>query len=614
MPDVAKGLADLYPGAVEETLFRLTDLARAGYAARPAALKLRDLDALVNPDWHQQPNQLGYAAYADRFAGTLQGVRERVPYLANLGVTYLHLMPLLRPRPGESDGGYAVMDYRSVREDLGTMDDLAQLADTVHGAGMALTLDLVLNHVAREHEWAVKARSGDPKYREYFHLFADRGLPDEYERSLPEVFPDFAPGNFTWDDEAKAHVWTTFNAWQWDVNWHNPDVFVEYADIVLNLANHGVDCLRLDALAFMWKRLGTACQNQPEVHAITQALRSIAKIVAPALIFKAEAIVGPDDLLPYLGLGKHTSKVSELAYHNSLMVQIWSALASGDGTLMERALGRFGAKSPTAAWGTYVRCHDDIGWAIDDGDAAAIGSNGYLHRAFLSEYYSGDAPGSPAQGLVFQENPATGDRRISGAGASLCGVEAALAAGDADALNLAMRRFILAYAMAFGFGGIPLVYMGDELALTNDYSFAGVPEHAADNRWVHRPRMPWDLADAAVAWFGDSHDLRVASASWMHRSIAHFGRVRASLPGMHAQFETRVETTSNPALVLFIRDTHEQRIVQVYNVSARRQSVSPAEVPVPDSARDALSDSHKWNFVGFGEFTLEPYAHAWFVV
>ena len=334
-------------------------------------------------------------------------------------------MPLLKPRPGQSDGGYAVMDYRAVREDLGTIDDLRDLATTLRSRGISLTLDLVLNHVAAEHQWAVNARAGDRFYRDYFYLFADRELPDAYERSLPEVFPDFAPGNFTYDEESASWVWTTFNSWQWDLNWRNPEVFYEFADLILWLANLGVECLRLDAIAFIFKRMGTNCQNQPEVHAITQALRAVARIGAPALIFKAEAIVGPADLAPYLGVGKHAGKVSDLAYQNSLMVQIWSALAAKDTRLFCAALNRFPAKPPTTVWGTYLRCHDDIGWAISDEDAASVGLNGYEHRRFLADYYAGLYPMSDARGLVFQENLATGDRRISGTAASLIGVESA---------------------------------------------------------------------------------------------------------------------------------------------------------------------------------------------
>ncbi len=311
--------------------------------------------------------------------GDLKGVAKHLDHLEELGVTYLHLMPLLEPREGDNDGGYAVQDYRAVRPDLGTTDDLRDLATTLRGQGVSLVVDLVLNHVAREHDWAVRARAGGPEsstYRDYFHVFPDRDLPDQYERTLPEVFPDFAPGSFTFDDDLDGWVWTTFNEWQWDLNWANPAVLAEFAEIILWLANLGVEVFRLDAIAFLWKRMGTSCQNQPEVHALTQALHALTRMAAPAVAFKAEAIVGPRDLVQYLGTGRHAGRVSDLAYHNSLMVQTWSMLATGNTILARHALGALPATPSTGTWITYTRCHDDIGWAIDDSDAHAAGVTG----------------------------------------------------------------------------------------------------------------------------------------------------------------------------------------------------------------------------------------------
>ncbi|MEY4397014.1 MAG: Amylosucrase, partial [Actinomycetota bacterium] len=309
--DLLEPLDEVY--GLTTILEPLLDSLVANHELRDPALHQRDRERVLEPDWFQQSSMMGYVCYTDLFAKDLKGLSTKIPYLEGLGVTYLHLMPVLKPRAGANDGGYAVADYRSLRDDLGTMAELRATAEKLHAAGISLTLDLVLNHVALEHEWAVKARSGDPEYRDYFYAFDDRTIPDQYERTLPEVFPDFAPGNFTWNDEMSAWVWTTFNSYQWDVNWSNPKVFCEYADIIANLANHGVDCLRLDAIAFIWKRMGTTCQNEDEVHAITQALRTFARILAPSLIFKAEAIVGPAQVGAYLGEGKRAGKVSDLA-------------------------------------------------------------------------------------------------------------------------------------------------------------------------------------------------------------------------------------------------------------------------------------------------------------
>ena len=601
-PDLLTGLTGAYPDHAPEMANQLVEIAAQNFQQRPADLRLLDLRRHADPQWYQHQQMLGYATYADLFAGDLKGVADRVDYLVELGVTYLHLMPLLKPRPAQNDGGYAIMDYRAVRSDLGSIDDLRELATVLRSHGISLTLDLVLNHVAAEHQWAKNARNGDPFYRQYFHMFADRELPDAYERTLPEVFPDFAPGNFSYDEESHSWVWTTFNTWQWDLNWHNPEVFYEFADLILWLANLGVECLRLDAIAFIFKRMGTNCQNQPEVHAITQALRTVARIAAPALIFKAEAIVGPADLAPYLGVGKHAGKVSDLAYQNSLMVQIWSALAAKDTRLFCAAMNRFPAKPPTTVWGTYLRCHDDIGWAIDDGDAASVGLNGYEHRRFLADYYAGLYPMSDARGLIFQENLLTGDRRISGTAASLAGIEAALISGDDIHLDLAIRRYVLAHCLVLGFGGLPLIYMGDELGLRNYYDFVEELDHADDNRWVHRPPMPWDLADRRHI------EGTVESRIW-HR-LRHVITVRSSLPSLDASVESEILDPVNPAVLVFLRRFSSQTMVGVYNMTTESQRLPRWVVPLGNWAWDALTDETP---LTDGPLTLDGYQVRWFV-
>ncbi|WP_075830532.1 alpha-amylase family protein [Deinococcus marmoris] len=613
-PELLDSLRAVYLERADGLMERLLEIMLHAYHTRPADLRRLDEARLLSPDWLQSPRMVGYVAYADRFAGTLRGVQEHVDYLDALGVTYLHLMPLLRPREGQNDGGYAVADYRSVRPDLGTMDDLSALARDLRGRGISLVLDLVLNHVAREHEWAQKARAGEDQYRDYFHLFADRGLPDAYETTLPEVFPDFAPGNFTWDPElGEGHageggtggwVWTTFNTYQWDLNWGNPDVLAEFVDIILNLANRGVEVFRLDAIAFMWKRLGTDSQNQPEVHHLTRALRAAARIVAPAVAFKAEAIVGPGDLIHYLGTGTHHGRVSDMAYHNSLMVQLWSSLASRDTRLMEEALRAFPPKPTNTTWGMYVRCHDDIGWAISDTDAARVGISGPGHRHFLSDFYSGEFPGSFARGLVFQFNPATGDRRISGSAASLAGLETALEGGNEALTRLAVQRLLLLHTVILGFGGVPLLYMGDELALTNDNHYADTPEHAADNRWVHRPRMDWALAQ-------EVQDHPDTPAGQVNAGLRWRIAVRKTLPYLHASIESRVVSSPDPRVLMLRRDHPLGVLLEVYNFSEERV-VLPAYVlrgHLGEDAHDALSRSAF--HLTRPTVTLDPYRALW---
>ena len=398
-------------------------------AERDPQLRRLDFEREITPDWFQRPRQVGYICYVDRFGGTLEGVRERLPYLQELGVSYLHLMPLLRSREGPNDGGYAVADYRQVEPALGTLGDLRALAADLHGAGMSLCVDLVLNHTAREHEWARRAIAGEEATATSILTFEDRTQPDAYERTLPRVFPDLEPGNFTWSEELGRWVWTTFNRYQWDLDYANPAVFVAMLENLLELANTGVDVLRLDAVPFMWKRLGTDCQNQPEVHELLAAFRAITRVVAPGVIFKAEAIVSPHDLVAYLG-------ECELAYHNSLMVLLWSALASRRASLMTQTLRAMPEIPPGRSWITYVRCHDDIGWAITEDNAAAVGEDAHEHRKFLVRFFSGDFWESFARGAVFQPE-LNGEGRTSGTAASLAGVAVALERGDEAALELA---------------------------------------------------------------------------------------------------------------------------------------------------------------------------------
>ena len=415
--DLFDMLERLYGRHPEYAAFRnrLEDAMRLAWAERPGDLKWLDMRRDLEPDWFQRPDMVGYVFYIDNFADDLNGVLGKLDYLESLGVTYVHFMPCLKPRPGDSDGGYSVMDYRAINPAFGTMQDFEKVATALRARGMSLCIDLVLNHTAREHAWAEAARRGDAGKRDYYLVFDDRTLPDHYEKTLHEVFPDTAPGNFSFDDTMQKWVWTSFNNHQWDLNWANPEVFLEIAGVMLYLANKGVDVLRLDAVAFMWKRMGTRCQSEPEVHMILQALRAVCRIACPAVIHLEEAIVGPQEMLPYLGRGLHDGKEGNLAYHNSLMVQFWSALAARDTTLMTHVLGtHFPTVLRNATYATYIRCHDDIGWAIDDADAAAVGINGFTHRAFLSDFYDGGFPGSFSRGALFGVNEETGDKRMSG--------------------------------------------------------------------------------------------------------------------------------------------------------------------------------------------------------
>ena len=537
------GVADVHKLATQLVL----DALHAA-AARPADLRRLDRRREIDPAWFQRSRMIGYVCYADRFAGSLPGVRQHLDYLVELGVTYLHLMPLLRPRDGESDGGYAVADYDQVDPRVGTMADLQALAGDLHERGIALCVDLVLNHTAREHEWARKALAGEPGYREMYLIYPDRTEPDAYERTLPEVFPDIAPGSFT-QVPGLGWVWTSFHEYQWDLNYANPAVFRAMLGTMLALANRGIDVLRLDAVPFLWKRMGTDCQNQPEAHLLLQAFRALTRLAAPGLVLKAEAIVSPEMLAQYLGGHDRFRPECDLAYDNQLMVMLWSSLATRDVRLAERALSHRRAAPAPTSWVTYVRCHDDIGWAVSDADAAAAGIDGFAHRRFLADFYAGRFPGSFGRGALFQDNPATGDARISGMAASLCGIEAALeppdGSADPGALTAAVRRLESMYAIAFSFGGVPLIYMGDELAMRSDPGWAADPAHAQDNRWMHRPLMDWDLA-------GRRHD-PASLEGRVFGAIRRLADARRSLLALRAGGSTEILPTENRSVLSYRR-------------------------------------------------------------
>jgi amylosucrase len=552
----------------EPLLGRLVRVALDAAADRPAALRERDRKREIDRYWYQRERMVGYVCYTDRFAGTLTDVAGKLDYLDELGVRYLHLMPLLRPRPGENDGGYAVMDYRSVDPRLGSMDDLSELAGALRERDMSLCVDLVLNHTAQEHPWARAWLAGEPAYRDFYLAFPDREVPDAYERTIVPVFPDRAPGSFTWNDELQQWVWTTFWSYQWDLNYANPAVFQAMLETILWLANRGVDIFRLDAVPFMWKRLGTTCLNQPEVHRMVQAMRALTRLAAPGVIFKAEAIVAPDDLVPYLGGHDRYRPECELAYHNQLMVMLWSSVATKDARLMAQALRRMKTIPVEASWVTYVRGHDDIGWAVSGPDAAAVGWDWWNHRNFLNAFFSGRYSGSYARGALFQENPETGDARISGSAASLCGIEAAQ---TPDELDRAIRRLVLLYAVVFAFGGIPLIYMGDELAMRNDHSYLEDPALADDNRWLHRPRMDW----SAAARRHDPATLEGRVFGWMKRLV----EARQDLLALRAGGELEILGVDNGAVFAWRRrHPRSGTFVGLANFAEHPQSVNAAAV------------------------------------
>lgn len=482
--------------------------AAASWAARPADLKAADARREADSTWYLSNRMLGGVCYVDRYAGDLAGVRARIPEFVELGLTYLHLMPLFAVPEGNSDGGYAVSSYRAVASHLGTIDDLRALAAELREHGISLVLDFIFNHTASDHEWARRAVSGDPEYEDYYLIFPDRTMPDAYEKTVREIFPDDHPGSFVQLPDGRW-IWATFHTFQWDLNYANPSVFRAMAGEMLFLANLGVDVLRMDAVAFIWKRLGTPCESLPEAHLLLRAFNAMLRIAAPSLLFKSEAIVHPDEVAEFISLEE-----CQLSYNPLQMALTWEALATRNPRMLAQALERRHAIPDGCAWVNYVRGHDDIGWTFADEDAAEFGIDGFEHRRFLNAFYVNRFPGSFARGVPFQENPRTGDARVAGTTASLAGVEA----GDAHGVE----RVLLAHAIALSTGGIPLVYLGDEVAQLNDDSYLQDPALADDSRWVNRPRYP-------VEAYAQRHDPSTAPGA-VYAGLTRLIRVRRATP------------------------------------------------------------------------------------
>ena len=561
-PNLFRLYLQLYMGEYDlyYHLEQLTQTLVRMWFSRPDDLKTLDATREAEPLWFDSHSMIGGVCYVNLFAGNLEGLRENIPYFKELGLSYLHLMPLFLVPEGENDGGYAVSSYRDVDPSLGTMEQLAELAADLRGQGISLVVDLVFNHTSDEHAWAKKALAGDPDYQDYYRMFPDRKMPDAYEAHMREIFPDEHPGAFTYRPEIGKWVWTTFHAYQWDLNYSNPVVFNRMAEEMLFLANVGVEVLRLDAVAFIWKRLGTSCENLPEAHLLIQAFNSVARIVAPALLFKSEAIVHPDDVVKYIA-----SSECQLSYNPLLMALLWNSLATRDVRLLDQALRERFTIQPGCAWVNYVRCHDDIGWTFSDEDAARLNINGYDHRRFLNAFYIGRFEGSFARGLPFQENPKTGDARISGTCASLAGLEKALNEETEKEVELAIRRILLIHGIIMTAGGIPLIYLGDEIGMLNDYSYRDDPGKAGDSRWVHRPSTDWE----AVARRSKPKTLEGRVFQGLQRLI----RMRLETPVFTGN-RLQVIDTGNPQVLGYVRIHDHHRALIFANFGDEEQSLS----------------------------------------
>ncbi len=533
---------------------------------RPESFKQKDIEKEKKGTWFLSNQITGMSLYVDRFAGKLSELPSKLSYLQNLGVNFLHLMPVFESPAGESDGGYAVSNFRKVDTRFGNLANLKNVQQSMQDQNMYLMIDIVLNHTSHQHEWAKKAKAGDQLFQDYFYMYNDRNIPDQFEHSMPEIFPEAAPGSFTYIQECNKWVMTVFHNYQWDLNFSNPAVFNAMLENIFFYANLGIDILRIDAPAFIWKQVGTSCQNLPEAHTLLRLIKQAVYIATPGMAILGEAIVAPKEIIKYFGTDEFIAKECDVAYNATQMALQWDALATADTRVMLAAQSDLLQKPLGATWITYTRCHDDIGLGYDDDKIAAAGYNAYEHRKFLKEYYSGNHPVSDAMGALFSVNPKTQDARISGTLASLCGLEKAIELNNKAAIDQSIAKIIMMQAQTMFIGGIPMLFYGDEVGYTNDYSYLTDEGKSYDNRWMHRPIIDWEKN--AKIEIEDSIEEQIFSAT--KRLIG----IRKKLQVLEDQKNISWLSQHNIHVAGFIRFNEKERLYCLFNFNRKASYIT----------------------------------------
>ncbi len=562
---------------------------------RPEALRALDAEREQDPGWYKGHDLVGMLMYVSAFAGTLSGVREKLDYIQDCGVNYLHLMPLLASPAGRSDGGYAVEDFRRVQEELGTMEDLSALAMDCHERGIAVCLDFVMNHTSEDHEWARRAKAGEKEYQDRYFFYDDWEIPWKFEKTVPQVFPTTAPGNFSWCPEVKKDVMTTFYPYQWDLDYSNPVVFNDMTENMLFLCNQGVDVIRLDAVPYIWKELGTQCRNLPQVHSLVRMMRMVCEIVCPGTLLLGEVVMEPSKVVPYFGTVEKPE--CHLLYNVTTMASTWHTVATGDVRLLRHQLGQVFALPREYTFLNYLRCHDDIGWGLDYGFLSGFGMNEVSHKRYLNDYLTGKWYGSPARGELYNDDPRLGDARLCGTTASLCGLEAARYEGDGYKIDWALRYDTMLHAYMFTLSGVPVLYSGDEIAQQNDYSYHDDPLKREDSRYLHRGAMDWE----AAARRGDPESVE----GRLFGAIRRMEALRAEHRVFDGSADVWIRDPGTDAVLAVGRYAAGEKLLAFFNFSSAR-------VTVPVGEKERYTDL--WTGAPCSlSVTLEPGGFAWLI-
>ena len=547
------------------------------FTARRRALKNRDLEREKNPDWFRQKDMLGMMLYIDNFAGNIKGVSAKLPYLKECNVNCLHLMPFLDTPKGRSDGGYAVADFRKVRPDLGTMKDLAALADKCHKNGMNLCMDFVMNHTSEDHEWAKKARQGDGEYMSRYFFYNNREIPDEYEKTVPQVFPTTAPGNFTWLPDIGHYVMTTFYPYQWDLNYGNPRVFNEMMYNFLFLANQGMDVIRIDAVPYIWKELGTPCRNLKQVHTIVRMMRMIAEIVCPSVVLLGEVVMEPEKVVPYFGTVEKPE--CHMLYNVTTMATTWNSIATRDIRLLKKQMDIVNSLPKQYTFLNYLRCHDDIGWGLDFATLKEWDMDEPSHKRYLNDFFTGKYPGSDSRGELYNDDPVTQDARFCGTTASMCGIEAALFEKDDEKLKRGIREDLMLHAYMLTQSGIPMLYSSDEIGRLNDYSYKEDPDKAADSRYIHRGAFQWELAE--------KRNSKSSVEGQIFQTLSRMEQIRSQESVFDKDCDVYTYDVHDDSILCILRQKGNERFIGIFNFS---DSEKTAWMQEEGTFRDLITD------------------------
>lgn len=532
------------------------------YSKRSTELKKRDIKKEKNPDWFKEKEMLGMMLYIDNFAGNLKGVERKLPYLKECNVNCIHLMPFLDTPKGKSDGGYAVADFRKVRPDLGTMKDLARLTEKCHENDMNVCMDFVMNHTSEEHEWAKRARAGEGEYMSRYFFYDNGDIPARYEETVPQVFPTTAPGNFTWLPEIGHYVLTTFYPYQWDLNYRNPRVFNEMMYNFLFLANQGMDIIRIDAVPYIWKELGTSCRNLKEVHTIVRMMRMIAEIVCPSVILLGEVVMEPEKVVPYFGTVEKPE--CHMLYNVTTMATTWNSIATRDIRLLKKQMDIVSRLPKQYTFLNYLRCHDDIGWGLDFDTMKQWGMEEPSHKRYLNDYFTGKIAGSISRGELYNDDPVTQDARFCGTTASMCGIEAAGFEGNAEKMQTAIQEDLMLHAYMLTQSGIPMLYSGDELGQVNDYSYKDNAEKASDSRYLHRGAFLWELADKRK-------DFSTVQGQ-LFQMLNRLEQIRRQENVFSQEAEVYTYDVHNDSILGILREYKGERFIALFNFSESEQT------------------------------------------